>query len=377
MKTSLYDLHVSLGARMVPFAGYSMPVQYTSIVEEHKTVRTAAGLFDLGHMGRLLISGPDRVAFLDSLVTNKLADLDNGQARYALMCNEHGCVLDDVIYYMYPELIMLVVNASNRPKIWAWLEQNRGGHEVVLEDLTDAWGMIALQGPKAREILEPLCDIDPLKSIKNYRARGGSVLGVPCHVARTGYTGEIGYELYFEASRAEHLFSRLLACGAEAGLKPCGLGARDTLRLEAGMPLYGHELDEETNPLETGLSFALRLDKGEFMGRAALQAVAEAGPAKQLLGFFSEGRRVPRQGHKIYRTGTEEACGVVTSGTFSPTLGRGVCMAFVESPLGEADAFEVDLGRKRLALTQTKLPFYKRTTKKKKKKAKTAPTDGA
>lgn len=352
---------------MVDFAGFSMPVQYSSIVDEHKTVRSAAGLFDLGHMGRILITGSERMAFLDGLVTNKVLGLPNGAARYGLMLNERGTVLDDVIYYIFPKLILLVVNASNREKILAWLEQQQGQKAVQIEDVTFDWGMIALQGPKAKQVMLEVCDTD-LKRVKNYAAAGGTVFGIPALVARTGYTGEDGFELYFDAKRAPFVFDQLLAVGAEHGVKACGLGARDTLRLEAGMPLYGHEIDDQTNPLEAGLSFAVELDKGEFMGRSVLKEVEANGPAKRLVGFFLEGRGVPRQGYEIFVEGEDTACGVVTSGTHSPTLERPLCMAFV--PGGHADdtRYELGLRKKRLPLTMTRMPFYKRKRKKKKKK---------
>jgi aminomethyltransferase len=367
-QTSLHDLHVALGARMVDFAGFQMPVQYTSIKEEHHAVRNAAGLFDLGHMGRVLITGEQRVAFLDRLVTNKVQDLDTGAARYALMPNEDAHVLDDVIYYIFPELILLVVNASNRLKILAWLEKNQDGYNVKIEDVTADWAMIALQGPNAVKITKPLTDLD-LSTVKGYKAAGGTVLGIPCMVARTGYTGEDGFEFYFDKNRAEFMFTSLLKAGKELGLHPCGLGARDTLRLEAGMPLYGHELDENTNPLEANLNFAVALDKGEFMGSEILNKVAQDGPAKKLRGFFVDGRRIPRQGHEIFVTGAELACGVVTSGTHSPTLERPLCMAFIRGEHSEETTFELGLGKKRVPLIPTKIPFYKRKRKKKKKKA--------
>jgi len=366
-KTSLHDLHVSLGGTMVPFAGYQMPVRYGSIKDEHHAVRNAAGLFDLGHMGRILITGDDRLHFLDKLVTNKVHNLEMGAARYALMPNKDGNVLDDVIYYVFPELLLLVVNASNTSKIRLWLQENQTGHSVKIEDATDDWAMIALQGPNAVKITTPLTDLD-LKTVKGYKAAGGTVLGIPCLVARTGYTGEDGFEFYFDANRAEFMFTSLLKAGKDLGLKPCGLAARDTLRLEAGMPLYGHELDENTNPLEAGLQFAVQLDKGEFMGSQKLQTVQKNGPAKNLRAFFVEGRRIPRQGHEIFVVGQDQPCGIVSSGTHSPTLDRALCMAYINGQHPEETQFELSLGKKKIPLITTKLPFYKRKRKKKKKK---------
>ncbi|MDF1665461.1 MAG: glycine cleavage system aminomethyltransferase GcvT [Planctomycetota bacterium] len=367
-QTTLHNLHVSLGATMVPFAGYQMPVRYGSIKDEHHAVRTSAGLFDLGHMGRILITGNDRVPFLDKLVTNKVEGLETGAARYALMPNQEGNVLDDVIYYVFPELLLLVVNASNTDKILQWLQKNKGDLDAKIEDVTADWAMIALQGPNAIKITSPLTDLD-LKTVKGYKAAGGTVLGIPCLVARTGYTGEDGFEFYFDANRAEFMFTSLLKAGKDLGLRACGLGARDTLRLEAGMPLYGHELDENTNPLEAGLQFAVQLDKNPFMGSEKLLKVQEDGPAKSLKGFFVEGRRIPRQGHEIFIAGQDTPCGVVSSGTHSPTLERALCMAYINGQHPEGTNFELGLGKKRVPLIPTKIPFYKRKRKKKKKKA--------
>lgn len=362
--TSLNSAHKALGARMVDFAGFEMPIQYSSIVEEHRAVREAAGLFDLQHMGRLLISGPDRVAFLDGLVTNELVGLGTGAARYALMPKEDGGVLDDVIYYIFPRTILLVVNASNRLKILAWLEERRSGFKVQIEDLTEDWAMIAVQGPRSLEIVGPLVDRE-LDEIKNYRAAGGTVMGIPCLIARTGYTGEIGLELYFDSKRAPRVWDELLSVGQDAGLRPVGLGARDTLRLEAGMPLYGHELGEDINALEAGLDFAVRFDKGDFVGRAAMLAAREQGLKKRLKGFLLEARGVPRQGHEIYLSGGSSPCGVVTSGTHSPSLGKPLCMAFISGVHPEGSSYELDLRGKRAPLAMTTIPFYKRAKAKK------------
>jgi aminomethyltransferase len=360
-KTALNAKHREHGARMVEFGGWEMPVQYQSIVAEHALVREGAGLFDLQHMGRLRFTGPDRARALDRFLTNDVPATKLGRARYAVICSEDGNALDDCIYYVLPEAIVLIVNASNREAVLEWIRPRLEG-EVELSDETERWAMLAVQGPRAREVLEPLTDYD-LSKLKYYRCAGAMVLGEPCFLARTGYTGEIGYEIVFDATQSERMWDALLKHGAGVGLKPIGLGARDTLRLEAGMALYGHELDRETNPLEAGLDFAIKLEGGEFFGREALRKVREAGPARKLVGFDVDGRRIPRQGATVLHGG--EARGKVTSGTKSPTLGKVICMAYVPSELAKAaEGWEVEISGKRYPLSPTPLPFYSRTRKK-------------
>ncbi|RMG09964.1 MAG: glycine cleavage system aminomethyltransferase GcvT [Planctomycetota bacterium] len=359
-RTALNARHRALGARMIEFGGWEMPVHYEGILAEHAAVRERAGLFDLQHMGRLRLTGPDRARALDRFLTNDVPGTKPGRARYAVMCAEDGGAIDDCIYYVLPEAILLVVNASNREAVLEWMRPRLEG-EVELSDETTRWAMLAVQGPRAREVLEPLCDRD-LAKLKYYRCAGAMVLGEPCFLARTGYTGEVGYELVFDAARAEWLWDELLRRGEGVGLRPVGLGARDTLRLEAGMALYGHELDRETNPLEAGLDFAVKLDAGEFYGREALRRVRAEGPRRKLVGFVVEGRRIPRQGATVLHDG--EACGRVTSGTKSPTLGKVVCMAYVPRALSEsAEGWEVEVSGRRYPMRPTALPFYSRTRK--------------
>lgn len=365
--TALNAKHKSLGARMVEFGGWEMPVHYTSIVAEHEAVRKHAGLFDLQHMGRLRLTGKDRAAFLEGLVTQAVASAKPGMARYSIVVNEQGFAMDDIIFYTLPESIIVIVNAGNRERIVEHFQKHLRARfasaDIVMEDLTDRWAMLAIQGPEALAIVSKLSDQD-LSAMKYYKCGSAMVGGEPTFVATTGYTGEHGFELVFDARSAERMWDLLIRHGKERGLTPCGLGSRDTLRLEAGMPLYGHELELDVNPLEAGLDFAVRLDK-DFVGAEALRTMNAAGPARKLLGFVVDGKRIPRQGAGLYSSG--EQIGKVTSGTSSPTLGKVVCMGFVPARLAAAPgtAFEVEISGKRYPLARTELPFYSNTRKKK------------
>jgi glycine cleavage system T protein (aminomethyltransferase) len=366
LRTALNAKHRAAGARMVAFAGWDMPVQYAGGIQaEAKCVRERAGLFDLQHMGRLRLTGPDRAAALDKFLTNDVVGTGPGLARYAVLTNEEGTAIDDAIYYVLPEAILLVVNASNRDAVLDWMRPRLEG-DVSLTDETDRWAMLALQGPRASAVLQPLIDVD-LAEVKYYTCRAAMVLGEPCFLARTGYTGEVGYELVFDATQSEYMWDGILAHGQAEGVEPCGLGSRDALRLEAGMALYGHELDSETNPLEAGLDFAIKLDEGDFFGREALRKVKASGPARKLKGFTVDGPRIARQGATVLHDG--EPRGKVTSGTKSPTLGTVICIAYVAAEVAdEAEGWEVEISGKRFPLVPAKLPFYSRTRKKKKKK---------
>lgn len=359
-KTALNEVHRRLGARMIEFGGWDMPVHYESIVSEHRAVRSGVGLFDLQHMGRLRFTGPDRAAALDRLLSNDVAGTPLGRARYALVTADDGGVIDDCIYYALPEAIVLIVNASNREAVLEWFAPRLTG-DVTLEDATERWAMIAVQGPKAQATLAPLCDF-PIEKLKYYRCQGGMVLGEPCLVARTGYTGEVGYELVFDARDAERMWTALLHHGQAHGIRPIGLGARDSLRLEAGMPLYGHELDRATNPLEADLDFGVALDGAEFPGREALRRVRAEGPRRKLVGFRVEGPRIPRQGAAVLKDGAPQ--GAITSGTKSPMLDVAICLAYVPRALAaETSGWEVEISGKRYPLTPTPLPFFSKTRK--------------
>jgi aminomethyltransferase len=360
-ETVLHDVHIAMGAKMVEFGGWHMPVLYSSIREEHKAVREAAGLFDLSHMGRVEVRGPARADFLDYVQTSSAADMQPGEARYALLCDERGLTLDDIVFYRLHERLLVVVNASNREKDLAWLFRVKAEKpfEIGIDDRSEALAMLAIQGPKSLEIASRFTE-DPIAALGNYRALEGRFGGVPCVIARTGYTGEDGFELYFERAHAPRLWREILEAGGPAGLRAIGLGARDTLRLEAAMPLYGHELTPETNPLEAGLGFAVKWKKPSFLGKAALEAVKRDGPARRLVCVECEGRKIPREGHAVLDP-AGEPIGKVTSGTFSPTFERPICMAYVASPHAEVGrALLVDVRGERLPGRVVKRPFYKR-----------------
>jgi aminomethyltransferase len=359
--TPLHDVHVALGARMVPFAGYEMPVQYTSIIEEHRTVRSAVGLFDLSHMGEVEVRGRRAVDFLSHAVVSDPSTLSIGQAQYSMLCQEDGGIIDDLIVYrLDAERFMVVCNASNRDAVIAQLTdlRARDGGVVELEDRSDDVGLVAPQGPAAASVLSGLTDVD-FDALENYHSAEGTVAGVPAIVARTGYTGEDGFELFCDADRTREVWEAVASAGAAAGLRPCGLGARDTLRLEAGMPLYGNELDRDTNPFEAALGRVVKLEKGDFVGRDALEAVKETGPARKLIGLQMVDNAIPRAGYEV-RTGGAPV-GRVTSGTLSPTLGTKIAMARVAAETaGLGNAFEVVVRDRPYRAEQVKLPFYRR-----------------
>jgi aminomethyltransferase len=377
-RTPLHAWHAAHGGRLVDFAGWSMPVQYASIAGEHTAVRSAAGLFDVSHMGRLRFDGvaddgADTTAFLDGLLTRRVADMRTGQVRYSLVTNDAGGILDDVLVYRLqsPEkktYHLLVVNASNRQKILDWIAPKLKENErVCMTDATLDWAMIAVQGPKALQFVEPLVVLDrvatPLKMMRYYQcveaqiAFGGA--SAKAIVSRTGYTGEDGWELIVEANAAEAIWTVILATGAADGVIACGLGARDTLRLEAGMPLYGHELTESINPFEAGLNFAVNLEHRTFPGRDALVPAATNAALPRRIGLSFDGKRVPREGYNVLN-GTD-VVGRVTSGTFSPTFERPLAMAYVGPQFAEVGTeLAVDVRGKAEPCRVVSLPFYRR-----------------
>src|SRR5262245_41827120 len=357
LRTPLFDWHNSHGARMAEFGGWDMPVQYTSIVDEHTAVRSAAGLFDISHMGRLSFGGPDALDLIQHVWTNNAATMKDMQARYGLVCNDQGGIRDDVLVYRWPYGWAMVVNASNRDKIVAWLEQHRAGRDVAIQDQTLSTCMVAVQGPKAVELCAGLFPID-LTSIKYYFAAPTLYQGQGCVVSRTGYTGEDGVEIMLKAEQGPGLADELLRRGA----RPCGLGARDTLRLEAAMPLYGHELGEEIDPLQAGLGWAVKLDKGDFVGREAILKRQEDATRPVRVGLELEGKRAAREGAAVFHDGLP--VGRVTSGTLTPTLGRAVAMAYVRPDLANVGtALAVEVGKGQSAGCVVKLPFYARPGK--------------
>ena len=354
-RTPLYDEHKKAGARLVPFAGWEMPVQYEGVKAEHGAVRKDAGIFDVSHMGEVVFRGPDAERAVQRLVTRDVSRLETGQAGYAAVCYESGGTVDDVLVYKNPDDFLVVVNAANRGKDVAHFREHTGDLDVEVVDESDEWALLALQGPRAKEILQNLTETD-LTKIKYYRYAVGEVDDNYAVISRTGYTGEDGFELYVRPDGAAPLWRRFV----EAGATPAGLGARDTLRLEAGMCLYGNELDEETTPLEAGIGFAVHLDKErEFVGQEALRREKESGLRKKLVGFRVEGRGIARHDHPVALGG--EIVGTVTSGTQSPTLGEAIGLALV-APRVE-DSFDVVIRDKPVRARVVPLPFYKREKK--------------
>jgi aminomethyltransferase len=353
-RTPLYDWHVKAGARMVEFGGWDMPIQYTTIMEEHTTVRTEAGLFDISHMGRISFGGDGSLDLIQHVYTNNAATMKDFQVRYGLVCNEKGGIRDDVLVYRWPYGYAMVVNASNRVKIVDWLEKHKGSRQVQIQDQTTTTAMIAVQGPKAVALCKGMFAYN-VEELAYYFAMPTQYQGKGCVVSRTGYTGEDGLEIMLAAAQALTLWEDLLKRGA----KPCGLGARDTLRLEAAMPLYGHELDEDTNPLQAGLGWAVKFDKGDFIGKAALLKRREDKSLPVRVGLELEGKRIAREGATVQHDGV--AVGKVTSGTFSPTLNKGLAMAYVAPNHAAAGAvLTVDVRGKPDSARVVKLPFYRR-----------------
>lgn len=351
-RTPLYKEHKSLGAKLVDFAGWEMPVQYSGIKIEHEAVRNHAGLFDVSHMGEAVFRGPDAEAAVQRLVTRDVSKLAEGQAGYAAVCYEDGGTVDDVLVYKRPEDYLVVVNASNREKDLEHFRENTEDLEVEITDESDDWALLALQGPEAIELLQNFTNT-PLSEMKYYRFVEGEVDGAEAIFSRTGYTGEDGFELYVRPDDAPGIWRKLV----EAGATPVGLGARDTLRLEAGMCLYGNELDAETSPLEAGISFAVHLTKEPgFIGQSALLRQDLEGLDKKLVAFEMEGRGIAR--HDYILTDGARRVGVVTSGTQSPTLGKAIGLALVEPDV--RDRFDVQIRERPVPARIVPLPFYKR-----------------
>jgi aminomethyltransferase len=363
-RTPLYDRHIALGARMIQFAGWIMPVQYSGIINEHMAVRTRAGLFDLGHMGQVDVAGPDAEAFLQYVTTNDVSALKPGQAQYSLLPNEQGGVVDDIIVYRRPSGVgyMVVVNAANRDKDVAWLNRHRAVRSdlaVELKDISDETGMIAIQGPLAEQITQTLAGGD-LSAIADFSWRKDTIAGVEAMIARTGYTGEDGFEIYTAIGDIVRVWDALYEAGTPAGLLPVGLGARDTLRLEARMPLYGQELADDISPLEAGLGWAVKLEKGDFIGREKIAAMKAAGPPRKLVGFkLIERGGIPRTHYPVQVEG--RVVGHVTSGAYSPVLQANIGLALIDRAYAEVGKpLDVVIRGKPVKGVQVKTPFYKR-----------------
>jgi aminomethyltransferase len=353
-RTPFHDRHVALGAKMVPFAGFEMPIQYpTGITAEHRAVRERCGLFDVSHMGEFIVRGPGARDFLNYVTTNDVAALEVGQAHYSTLLNERGTVEDDCLVYRFADRYMVVVNASNRAKDYAHIDRERHRFDCSLEDVSDEMALLALQGPDAQRILQPLADVD-LESIGYYRFAEARVAGAPAVVSRTGYTGEDGFELYFGAADAGRVWDALLATGA---VTPAGLGARDSLRLEMGMALYGNDIDDTTTPYEANLGWLVKLKKGDFVGREALVRQKEAGVPRKLVGFVLEERAFPRPGFPVFQDGI--ASGLTRSGTVSPSLGTPIGTCYLPAAGAEPGrTLEVEIRGRRVPGRVVKLPFY-------------------
>jgi len=356
-RTPLYDVHARSGGRIVEFAGWDMPVQYSGILDEHEAVRTRAGLFDVSHMGEVVFRGPRALPALQRLFTNDLARCADGQAMYGCLCRESGGIVDDVVVYRRADDDLLVcVNAANRQKDFEWLSGQAGGADVKNE--SDAWAQLALQGPAAAGVVQKLTSVR-LSSVGTYRFTSGEVAGIPCLVARTGYTGEDGFELFCPPGQAARLWEALLEAGRPEGVIPAGLGARDSLRLEMAYRLYGSDMDDETTPLEAGLGWVVKLEKGEFMGREAMRRQREAGVPRKLVGFTLTDPGIPRHGYRVLRDG--QPVGLVTSGTKSPSLQIPLGLAYVPSALAaEGSTFAVEIRGRAAAARVVKTPFYSR-----------------
>ncbi len=362
-KTPLYEKHVGLNGRIIDFGGWAMPVEYEGILKEHKQTRQAAGLFDVSHMGEVTVKGPEAEAFIQNLVTNSIAGMGAGQVVYSPMCYPNGGVVDDLLVYKLRDGdYLLVVNAANTDKDFAWIVDNLHG-DVAVRNVSDEWGQIAIQGPAAEGILQKLTD-KPLSEIAFYHfAEGEKVAGVDAIVSRTGYTGEDGFELYVAAGDAPALWDALLLAGAEDGLVPAGLGARDTLRFEAALPLYGNELSQEITPLEAGLGMFVKLDKENFIGKEALAGQKAAGLKRRVVGFEMAGPGIPRSHQEIVADG--QTIGHVTSGTRAPSLEKNMGMALVEAEYAaEGTEFAVVIREKPVAARTVKKPFLPKRYKK-------------
>jgi aminomethyltransferase len=362
-RTPIYPEHVRLGAKLVPFAGWEMPIQYKGIAAEHQAVRERVGLFDVSHMGELHVTGPSALAAVDALITNDLSKAENGQAVYTCCCNATGTILDDLIVYRRSDSDVLVVcNASNRPKIAAHFREALSG-KAEFHDQSDETSLIAVQGPKALELLQLAgCSIDAA-GLKSFRFADANIAGAQVTLARTGYTGEDGAELFCRNADAARLFAGLLEAGSALGAEPIGLGARDTLRLEARLSLYGNEIDETTNPIEAGLSWTVKLDKpAGFLGRDAIAKVKAEGPTRGIVGFEMVGRGIARHGYPLLSS-DGQTVGACTSGGPSPTLGKSIGLGYLPTSMTTiGTTFLVDCRGKSIEAKVVKTPFYKRSS---------------
>jgi len=356
-KTALHDVHKSLGAKLVEFAGFIMPIQYQGIIGEHKRVRATVGLFDISHMGEFIISGPNAEDFLNYVTVNDVSKLEVGAAQYTVMCYPDGGIVDDLLIYRNTDHYMMVVNAANIQKDWQWINQHKMD-DVTLENQSDSTVLLAIQGPDSTKVVQKLSDKN-VEDIGYYHFVEDSIAGIPGILSRTGYTGEVGYEVYIESDNAREIWGAIMEAGKEFHIEPIGLGARDTLRLEAGLYLYGNDIDKDTNPLEAGLHWITKLEKDDFIGKEALQAVKAKGIEKKLVGFEVMGKGIPRHGYLITFSG--KTVGEVTSGTQSPTLEKGIGMGYVQREYeNSGTTFNIKIRQREIPAKVVKKPFYKR-----------------
>jgi len=362
-KTPLYETHLKYGGKIVEFGGWLLPVQYTGILEEHRAVREKAGLFDVSHMGEVLVKGPDATLFVQKLVTNDISHLSNHKIQYTPMCYQDGGVVDDLLVYKQgEEEYLLVINAANIEKDWQWMEENKGNFRLELTNLSDTTAQLALQGPLAEIILSQLTDV-PLEELEYYWFLPKVIVaGKETLVSRTGYTGEDGFEIYCRPEDAVQLWESIMAAGKSYGLLPAGLGCRDTLRFEACLPLYGHELSKNISPLEAGIGLFVKLDKGDFNGYAALKEQQKNGVDRKSVGFVVTGRGIARSEYPVMANGRR--IGTVTTGTYSPSLEKNIGLALVEAEYAKVgQPFDVEIRGKNVAAQVIAKPFYKRKGK--------------
>lgn len=358
--TKLNRIHKQLNAKLVEFAGFEMPVYYTSIVEEHQAVRKSVGMFDVSHMGEIFIYGPDALKFIQKITINDASKLIPGKAQYSAMCYDNGGIVDDLLVYKLEDGFMLVVNASNKEKDFEWMKKNVTNENVEILDRSDDYTLIAVQGPKSAETLQPLVNFD-INELKYYSFKVGKILDTSAIISRTGYTGELGFEIYFEGDEelAIKIWNCIFESGKEYNIKCCGLGARDSLRLEMGYCLYGNDIDENTNPLEAGLGWITKLDKDYFIGKNTLLEIKQKGLKRQLKGFELIEKGIPRHGNQIFFE--NKNIGFVTSGTQSPSLNKPIGLGYFDiNIVDENSIFEIDNRGKRLKAKLTKIPFVQK-----------------
>lgn len=364
-QTALYPIHKRLGAKMVDFGGWDMPVEYGGLIREHLAVRTGVGLFDVSHMGEIDIRGPRALELVQRIACNDASKLAIGQAHYSCLMLEHGTLADDMLVYRVAEdHFFLVVNAGNQDSDFAWIaETNAGTTSKIGAELTNVsanYSLLAVQGPKVQEVMKPITSVD-LSPVKYYWFTHGEVAGVPCRIARTGYTGEDCFELFFAPEHSEKLWDAVMAAGESAGIVPCGLGARNTLRLEAGMSLYGHEIDATHTPLEAGLDRYVKLDKGDFIGREPLAKQKSEGIRRKLVGLEMTGRGIGRDGYPVYLSEDGDVAGIVTSGSPAPFLKKNIALAYLPADSAEVGrTVWVGVRAQRVAAAIVPTPFYKR-----------------